>query len=155
MRYIKGHEYSCRNNVNKIKQYNARIFNRILNELGIESFTCEQSAVLEQLWKHNSLSCNELAEKTGLAPNTITALVSNLQKNGLVVRAASPDDRRKVVVTITDKGLSVREDFERVVEKVVNIGFAGFSDYEYSEFENYLKRLCDNYEKFFVSKKGE
>ncbi len=155
MQYDSNHEYLCNLYISKIKQYNARIFNQFLKECGCTSFTYEQSAVLQTLWQHQSLTCHEIASLTGLAANTITALVNNLIKNGLVKRQSSKRDRRVVMISLTDRGVEAKQEYDLVVSKIIGIGFAGFSDTDYAQFQAYLEKLCLSYEQFFNSSSGE
>jgi len=46
----------------------------------------------------------ELAEKLCLTSGGVTRIVSNLEKDGYVIREMAPHDRRGVVVSMTDKG---------------------------------------------------
>ncbi len=155
MKYDKDHDYRCNLYITKIKQFNTRIFNQFLNEIGCTDFTCEQSFILQALWKQNALTCNELSARTGLAPNTITALVNNLIKSGMVQRKPSSDDRRKVIVTATARGLDAKKDFDRVLSRIISIGFDDFTSDEYEQFQGYLERICSHYEKFFNKDKEE
>lgn len=49
-------------------------------------------------------TAGELAVAAGLRPAATTALVDRLSARGLVRRVADPDDRRKVLVEMTDAG---------------------------------------------------
>jgi DNA-binding MarR family transcriptional regulator len=46
----------------------------------------------------------ELAEMLDITPRTVTGLVDNLERDGLVRRVADPEDRRSVYAEITDQG---------------------------------------------------
>ncbi|TMF62603.1 MAG: MarR family transcriptional regulator, partial [Chloroflexi bacterium] len=46
----------------------------------------------------------ELAEMLDVSPRTVTGLVDNLERDGLVKRVDDPDDRRSVYAEITDQG---------------------------------------------------
>ena len=151
MEYKENHEYNCKKYITKIKQFNIRIFNQILNEIGCTDFTCEQSYILQALWKNNELTCLEIANETGLAPNTVTVLLNNLSKNGMIERKSNPKDRRQVIVVITEKGLKAKKDFDNVLSKIINIGFKDFTDTEYEQFQSSLEKLCNSYERFFNS----
>ena len=155
MKYVKNHEYNCNKYITKIKQFNIRIFNQILNEIGCKDFTCEQSFILQALWNGNELTCIEIANETGLAPNTVTALINNLAKNGMIERKSNPKDRRQVIVVITEKGLKAKKDFDRVLSRIINIGFKEFTDAEYEQFQKSLEKLCKSYEGFFNSPSKE
>jgi DNA-binding MarR family transcriptional regulator len=47
----------------------------------------------------------ELAEAEQVEPPTMTRLVDGMERDGYVVRAADPDDRRAVIVRATAKGV--------------------------------------------------
>jgi DNA-binding MarR family transcriptional regulator len=46
----------------------------------------------------------ELAEMMSVSPRNITGLIDNLERDGLVVRVADPNDRRSVLATLTEAG---------------------------------------------------
>lgn len=48
-------------------------------------------------------TAGELAVAAGLRPAATTALIDRLEARGLVVRAPSPTDRRRVLVDLTDR----------------------------------------------------
>jgi DNA-binding MarR family transcriptional regulator len=50
----------------------------------------------------------ELAARMGIVPRSATSLVDALEQAGLVVRAIDPDNRRAVLVTLTDQGRAVQ-----------------------------------------------
>src|ERR1700761_6257435 len=49
-------------------------------------------------------SMNELARILGLDKSSVTGLVDRAERRGLVRRAQSPEDRRSVLVSLTDNG---------------------------------------------------
>jgi DNA-binding MarR family transcriptional regulator len=50
------------------------------------------------------LAMGELAEMLDVSPRTVTGLVDNLERDGLVKRVDAPADRRSVYAEITDPG---------------------------------------------------
>ena len=46
----------------------------------------------------------ELAEMLGVAPRTVTGLIDNLERDGLVARVPDPSDRRSVQAQLTASG---------------------------------------------------
>src|SRR5713226_7624924 len=61
-------------------------------------------AALEALLHKGPLTITEIQDKVRLASGSMTAAVDRLEKLGLVVRKASPSDRRARVVELTAKG---------------------------------------------------
>jgi DNA-binding MarR family transcriptional regulator len=58
---------------------------------------------LEALDEHGPLSPGELGRLLSLTSGSVTALVSRLEQLGWATRDDDPADRRKVVVSLTDK----------------------------------------------------
>ncbi len=66
---------------------------------------------------------SEIAEAMSHTTAAATGLVDRLAKIGYVTRHPSPDDRRKVLVAITDKGVAlvdrIRHDIFEAVDRVM------------------------------------
>jgi DNA-binding MarR family transcriptional regulator len=52
---------------------------------------------------------SELSEFQGISRNTVSALLKSLNAQGLIERKHHPDDRRQVIITITDHGRALME----------------------------------------------
>jgi DNA-binding MarR family transcriptional regulator len=61
----------------------------------------------------------QIARIQGVTPATVTTLVSTLEGRGWVTRAHDPDDRRKVVVSLTECGLATLSASQRVAENAM------------------------------------
>ena len=71
-------------------------------------------AALEALLHKGPLTITELQDKVLLASGSMTAAVDRLEKRGLLVRKASPSDRRARVLELTREGKRLAElQFER------------------------------------------
>ena len=56
-----------------------------------------------------STNLKKLAAALGVTPPDVTGIVSRLVENGLVSRGENPDDRRALVIKVTDKGKTLLE----------------------------------------------
>jgi len=86
-----------------------------------EGLSASQFAVLEALYHVGPMCLGELADKILKTSGNLTMVVGNLQKNGLVTRQPSAEDRRFVSVAITEKGRKLMArvfpvHLERIVE---------------------------------------
>ncbi len=54
-----------------------------------------------------STNFRKLAEALGVTPSNVTAIVDRLVQQGLVSRTENPEDRRIMVLQVTDKGRTV------------------------------------------------
>ncbi len=71
----------------------ARRLQKNFRNAGLE-ITIEQWSVLYHLWKEDGLSQLELGNRTYRDKASTTRLIDNLEKQELVTRVASKDDRR-------------------------------------------------------------
>jgi len=56
----------------------------------------------------------EIVRVFGIRPSTMTSILERLEERGLIVRAADPDDRRSVRVTLTREGSAVAGRIDRM-----------------------------------------
>lgn len=63
--------------------------------------TGPQLAILQEINKTGEVSVGTIARAISLSQATVTGIIERLEKRNLVVRRKSEDDRRKVLVTIT------------------------------------------------------
>ncbi|HSI69730.1 MAG TPA: MarR family transcriptional regulator [Gillisia sp.] len=77
-----------------------------LEKLGL---TYPQYLVLMVLWEENRLSVNKIGRKLLLNTNTLSPLIKRMEKNKLLTRTRSHDDERTVLVSLTEKGLSLKD----------------------------------------------
>lgn len=73
-----------------------------------------QIHILELLGVHKALRMKELSEKVGVTTGTLTVVVDKLVKKGYVCREADENDRRSVIVKLTDKGNDLYEEHDRL-----------------------------------------
>lgn len=89
-------------------QKTVRTFQMLEREqIRVHGFTNSQCYILLETYKHQNLSMNELSEKMHLEISTITRIMNNLVRDGLIVRKKSSYDKRVVEAILTDKGQAV------------------------------------------------
>ncbi|HPJ61946.1 MarR family transcriptional regulator [Lentimicrobium sp.] len=94
-----------------------REYQPYLEKLGI---TYPQYLVLMILWENDRLPVTDIARKLILNTNTITPLLKRMEQTGLIARKRSPEDERKVMIELTDKGRAMQEEAARIPEALVN-----------------------------------
>ncbi|SFC80803.1 DNA-binding transcriptional regulator, MarR family [Zunongwangia mangrovi] len=78
----------------------------MLKELDI---TYPQYLVLMVLWEKDEVNLSTIAEKLQLQSNTLTPLLKRLQQRELLERKRSETDERNIVITLTKKGKSLKD----------------------------------------------
>lgn len=66
--------------------------------------------ILKQLSGGNQKTLTEISESLGLPNSTASVLVDKLVKQEMLSRVRDKDDRRKVLICITDKALELEEE---------------------------------------------
>ena len=71
--------------------------------------TYPQYLVLLVLWEKDNQLVGDIAHKLVLETNTLTPLLQRMERDGLVVRSKGVVDGRQTLVSLTKKGLLMRE----------------------------------------------
>lgn len=72
--------------------------------------TCQQFLVLEQLSHQDQWKMNEFVQSIKASFSSTTEMIDRLSKHGLAKRKRGQQDRRTVIVEITDKGHKILEE---------------------------------------------
>jgi MarR family 2-MHQ and catechol resistance regulon transcriptional repressor len=98
-------------------------------------------AALEALLHKGPLTITQIQDKVRLASGSMTAAVDRLEKLGLVVRKASPTDRRARVVHLTPEGKRLAaSSFERHAKDLEAL-MSALSEKEMEQLYGSLKKL--------------
>lgn len=89
-----------------------------LDEMGI---TYPQYLVLLVLWENDKLSVNQITEKLLLNTNTLSPLLKRMERMELLQRNRSETDERSVIVQLTKKGKSLKDQAKPIPEKLIKI----------------------------------
>lgn len=121
-----------------------RVFQRLLQNCGVEEFNGPQGNILYVLWQKDKVPIVEIAAKTGLAKNTLTVMLDRMEENGLVFRKQSADDRRKTLVCLTEKAYELERDYNLVSQQMNDLFFQNLSEKDIEELEKYLDIILGN-----------
>lgn len=92
----------------------ARLARRMRHERGTSDFTDGQTAVLFALAAHGPQTLSELSTNEGITAPSMNRTVNSLEAVDLLVRSASPDDGRKIIIKLTDSGCAVVDEHRRL-----------------------------------------
>jgi len=130
--------------ISQVKQLQDRAFNKILKEEGIHEFNGQQGRILFALWKNEKLSLIELSRRTSLAKTTLSAMVERMKNEGLLIVEGSKEDKRSLVIYLSDKTLSLEEKINKATKKISDIFYKGFSEEEANELDRLLGKAKEN-----------
>ena len=85
-----------------------------------------------------------MAENCYVETATLSTVLSNMEKRGMIERRRLDTDKRSYSIYIKDEARPMFEAVKRKFDKTLKLAFSGFSDKEADEFRNYLKRVEEN-----------
>ena len=129
--------------VTQIHHLGRRVFSELLKERGLD-IGPGQGRILFALWQKDGEPINALIKKTLLRKSTLSELLDNLEKAGHVKRVQSVEDKRKVLVKLTEKTRQMLNVYIEVSQEMTKIFYRDFEPEEIDEFETYLKRVLEN-----------
>ena len=129
--------------VTQIHHLGRRVFSELLKERGL-NIGPGQGRILFALWQEDGVPINELIKKTLLRKSTLSELLDSLESADHVKRVQSEEDKRKVLIELTDKTRKLLNVYIEVSVEMTNIFYNGFQPEEIDQFETYLQRVLDN-----------
>ena len=129
-----------------IRLLNGRLFQKLLRQDPDSLYRSEQGKILAVLWnsKTGCATATDIALATGLANNTLTTMIKNLEEQNLLIISPCGIDKRKKYVKLTEQGWSQKEVGHRISQKLDVIFYKGFTEEEIRQFESYQERILDN-----------
>ncbi|HKS81539.1 MAG TPA: MarR family transcriptional regulator [Candidatus Acidoferrales bacterium] len=111
---------------------------RLTAQLESHELTMGQFGVLEALYHLGPMCQGMLGKKLLRSGGNITVVVDNLEKHGLVLRERQKDDRRKVLIRLTQPGKAILEQMlpahvEAIVKEMSQLT---------PEEQEELRRIC-------------
>ncbi|HHY56471.1 MAG TPA: MarR family transcriptional regulator [Chloroflexi bacterium] len=103
----------------KLTRANNSLLARIAHRSTHPDLSVSQFGTLEALYHLGSMSQTEICGKLLKSGGNTTLVIDNLEKRGLVQRRRDPEDRRVVMVELTEAGLElIRSIFPRHAQVV-------------------------------------
>lgn len=110
---------------------------------GIKCLTTTELHVIEAIG-NDELTMNELSDKLGITMGTATVAVNKLNDKGFIKRERSSDDRRKVHVTLSKKGLEALKYHDLFHKTIIAKITKDLSDKELEDFTNIFSKILKN-----------
>ena len=117
--------------VNHILRDSNRAFAKLLGrKIGTEELTMGTWYFLRVLWEKDGISQRELSRRIGMMePTTVTA-VTMMERDGLAKRRRDPNDRRRRLVYLAERGQALKDVALPFAHEVELIATSGLSEEE-------------------------
>ena len=92
---------------------------RLAKPPGPQALSAAQMFVLHVLKEHGALSVGDLAERTATDPSSVSVVIRKLHDKKLVAKKPSPEDQRRMRVTLTAAGARIVAKAPTPVQQVL------------------------------------
>lgn len=106
--------------------------------------TIEQWSILYHLWQEDCISQQDLCKRTYRDKPSMTRLVDNLEKQKLVKRMASKDDRRKNLICLTQAAKDLRHLTVDMANQTMDEALTGLTKMEIETAKKVLYQVYEN-----------
>lgn len=113
--------------------------NRLRRSVGLSS---PQLLVLQTAHEQQRPTASQIANAVSLSQATITTILTELEKRGLLLRERSEEDRRRVHVSLTDEGRRVLEAAPKPLQESFADRFAALPRWEQFQLIAALERVA-------------
>lgn len=125
---------------------------KLLNRMKYSTFKRDnidmtKKYIIYLLSKNKSINPKDVMEKISIKPQALANLLTNLENQGYIYRKINKNDKRKMDITITQKGVELKETcYKEEIKKMKDlIEFLGEEDSK--KLIYLLERVSNFYEK--------
>lgn len=103
--------------------------------------TIAQAKVANYIFEHNAedIMLKDIAKSVKVTPGAASQMVDFLVKKGLVIRKTNENDRRAVIISLSDKGKEIIENARKSFETITDEIFESISQEDEETFVRVLK----------------
>ncbi|MCY6356448.1 MarR family transcriptional regulator [Clostridium sp. ZS2-4] len=76
-----------------------------------------QITFMKTLNRHNTMKISEISTEMSLANSTVSGIADRLEKQNIIKRLRSKEDKRIVNIELTDKGKTIVEEFRGTINE--------------------------------------
>lgn len=108
-----------------------------------------QTRILRLLSEHGKMSQHQLQEILNIKSGSLSEIVRKMENENLIVRQKHPEDRRNIMIQITEKGTLTLEENTRHLQRDEGILFEALSKQEQEQLYSLLSKLLSDWKEHF------
>ena len=125
----------------KASQAGAGFWTKKVEHLGV---TASQAMTLNFLGEEDAIPTNVLGQKLQITSATMTGILDRLEKMDLIERRPHPDDRRAILVCLTEKGARCAMEINAIMVEANTEFLNRLNPEESQTFHNLLKQVWED-----------
>jgi len=118
-----------------------RYFESNFSQFGI---TPAQFYVLTAVWERDGVKFKDLAKSLEMDGSTLTSILDRMERQELVERRDDPEDRRSLLVFLTEKAKQEVAIITTLAEKLNQEIKERFTEEEFETFERVLEKIAQD-----------
>lgn len=130
----------------KIRQITLK---RKLDELGLSGL---MHTIMHKTGEMGSCIQEQIIHESFADKGAISRDCAKLEELGLINRQTDPENKRRKLLTLTEKGRIIRQELVDLDDSTAEMLLRGFSAEEKQQLESYLKRMEENAEQLISVK---
>ncbi|GAB7053262.1 MULTISPECIES: MarR family winged helix-turn-helix transcriptional regulator [unclassified Paenibacillus] len=127
-----------------IHQTDLTLTSYIKKQLAPYNLAPEQNLVMMLLWEKDGLTQNEIAELLVKDKTNVARMLFNLEQKGFIRRACPKNDRRSLIVYLTEEGKQLGNHIIPLTEKFNELVKNEITNEELKELKRILTKISHN-----------
>jgi DNA-binding MarR family transcriptional regulator len=128
-----------------------RKFVKERDKVSVEGIALPGMMILHKVDRDGEQKLGDLAEDLDLTSGAITSLCDKLEEKGFARRRRMPEDRRSVLLGITEEGRAMLVRNREVGRRCMTLLFGNFTGQELESQKTAFRQIIDNLENFAES----
>ncbi|MCH1960786.1 MULTISPECIES: MarR family winged helix-turn-helix transcriptional regulator [Romboutsia] len=109
----------------------------------IKNVNKTQLRALMFIKNYGDISMTDLCSKLNIEKGSLTSMVDDLTEKGYVIRTRDLSDRRKYLISITDKGMNLASDFMEKLSQKLEDKLSKLNDEDIKRYRDAINTLED------------
>jgi len=133
------------NLLNLIHKNFSKVFHEI--EDGPYTLNKNQKKAIMIIGAKGEIIPSALGKYLDLQKGSLTSMIDTLEKEALICRRRDPQDRRKILISLTEKGREYRDWLIAEVQRILSRVLEKLNEAEINSYEESLKNLIESIQK--------
>jgi DNA-binding MarR family transcriptional regulator len=126
--------------LNRVGVRMGELFTRRIAPFGV---TLPMYRVMAALWETGDQRLSDLAEVTTTEISTLSRLIGEMKRKGLVTRSRLEDNGRTVAINLTSKGRSLVEELMPIAVHFAEVAVSNYSEDEVSRLKAIFREIYE------------
>lgn len=139
----KKYDYENISDMMELSEFFHRAFQLATERAQLGKTSAVRYQILKSLARKDKQSLTDISYSLLAKKNALSQLLDRMVNDGLIDRVEDKNDRRKIILSLTEKGREVIQDFERALIENTHKMNSNVTEEEKNEFRQALKVMIE------------